>query len=213
MTWRRWLWAAAVGSLLAGSPGGADAPEQPAYVGLKKCKTCHGKELYGDQVSPWREGEHAGAFESLASDKAIEYARGRDIAGPPQEADECLECHVTGHGVDARLIKYDLKASDGVQCESCHGPGSDYRKRSIMSDRDESIANGMIPLSTEVCETCHNDRSPAWDPESYTRSDGTKVGFDYEQAKLSVNHPIPEERRGKIDEIEKKLKAEGKKSR
>lgn len=212
---KRLLWACAlVEALLLAVPLIVTAGEpQHAYVGIKKCKTCHAKELYGDQVSPWREGKHSKAYESLGSKKALQYARDRGIGGSPQEAGDCLKCHVTGHDVDARLIKFELDREDGIQCESCHGPGADYRKRSTMSDRDEAMRNGMVLQSEEVCVTCHNDESPAWNSKRYTRADGNHSGFDYEQAKEAIAHPIPEERRGKIAEIEKELKAKKKKRR
>jgi hypothetical protein len=211
MTRGWWIGVAAAALLAMGPPlARADDPKHE-YVAIGKCGKCHGKELYGDQVSAWRKGEHSGALDSLASEKALEYARKKGIAGPPQDADECLECHVTAHGVNARFIKYDLDPKDGVQCESCHGPGADYRKKSVMSDRDMAITKGMLPQSAEVCTTCHNDRSPAWDPARYTLADGSHTGFDYEQAVQNIRHPVPEERRGKIVEIEKEMKARGEK--
>jgi hypothetical protein len=43
----------------------------------------------------------------------------------------------------------------GVQCEACHGAGNDYKKVSIMKDRDASIANGLIIPTQETCDGCH----------------------------------------------------------
>lgn len=212
---KRLLWLCTLAStLLLAAPLTVRAGEpQHAYVGIKKCKTCHEKELYGDQVSAWREGKHSKAYQSLGSTKASEYAQRLGIEGSPQEAGDCLECHVTAQGVDGRFIKYELDREDGVQCESCHGPGADYRKRSIMSNRDEVRANGLVSQSEAVCVTCHNDKSPAWNSKRYTRADGSPSGFDYEQAKEAIAHPIPEERRGKIAELEKELKAKKKQQR
>ena len=34
--------------------------------------------------------------------------------------------------------------------------------------------------------------TPAWDPQRYTLADGSKVGFDYDQAVKAIAHPIPE---------------------
>jgi hypothetical protein len=191
------------------------AADEPAhdYVGVGKCKSCHGKELYGDQVSSWRKGPHAKAFETLASEKSLEYARERGIGGSPQQADDCVKCHVTAHGVAAKRIKYELDSADGVQCESCHAPGADYRKRSVMSDRDKSIAAGLVIPDEALCTSCHNLESPAWDPERYSLADGSRTGFDYEQAKQQIAHPTPEGVRGRIAEIEKELRENKKKRR
>ncbi len=210
----RWRIAAAVAVLVAFAGLSGAEESQHAYVGVAKCKRCHGKELYGNQESTWRAGPHAAAYESLASEKSIEYARAQGIEGSPQQADECLECHVTAHGVDSRRFKFELDPSDGIQCESCHGAGADFRKRSIMSDREKSVPKGLVPEpDEESCRTCHNDRSPAWDPNRYTLADGSAAGFDFEQAKGKILHPIPEERRGKIAEIERELKEQGKRAK
>ena len=53
-------------ALVSSSPTRA---EPRAYVGVKKCKSCHGKELYGDQVGVWRANNiHANSYVSLASE-------------------------------------------------------------------------------------------------------------------------------------------------
>ncbi len=190
---RRRFLAAGVAFIFAAVPLVADAKKN-TYVGVDKCGRCHKKDLYGNQVGTWRNGPHSKTLETLGSEKAAEYAKERGIVGSPQQADECLKCHITAHGVDSQLIKYDLDPADGVQCESCHGPGSNYRKRSIMSDEDKSIAKGLVTQSEEVCTACHNDESPGWDP---------KVGFDYAEAKEKIAHPTPADVRGRISEIEK----------
>jgi hypothetical protein len=86
--------------------------------------------------------------------------------------------------------KFDRTA--GVQCEACHGAGKDFRKKKIMMDRELAISKGLVPQTKEVCLACHNDESPAWDPERYTLEDRSKVGFDYDQAVAAIQHPIPE---------------------
>jgi len=179
-------------AFVASSVAAGDKPH--AYVGIAKCGRCHDKELYGKQVEVWRKGPHAKAMETLGGEKAAEFAKARGISGSPQKADECLKCHVTGHGVDSRLIKYELDPADGVQCESCHGPGSDYRKKSVMSDQKKSVAKGMVLQSEAVCVTCHNDESPSWDPN---------MKFDYDTAKELIAHPTPADVKGRIAEIEK----------
>jgi hypothetical protein len=206
---KRWGGALALAAL-AGLLYAPAALAEPAYVGVKKCGTCHGKDLYGDQVEALKNGPHARAFESLQTPQALEDARKAGfVAGPPTESAGCLECHVTAHDVPPARIKYQLSRSDGVQCESCHGAGADYRKKTIMSDRDKAIAKGLVADTEQVCVNCHNSRSPHWDPARYTRSDGTKVGFDYEQALLKIAHPIPKENRGKVVELEKAAKGNG----
>jgi len=187
-----------LGFVLAGSVLAADHK----YVGVKGCRSCHKKELIGDQYGEWKKGDHAKAYETLKGEKAVDVAKKKGLAGPPHESKECLKCHVTAYEADPALLdKGPLPVTDGVWCESCHGPGKDYRKKKIMSDHDKAVAAGMWePGENEkICTTCHNDKSPTWDAAK---------GFDYEKAKEKIAHPIPEDVKGKYIEIEKKKKAE-----
>lgn len=200
-------------ALLCGVLGIGEARAQEhKYVGVKKCRSCHKKELMGEQYQAWKDGPHAKAFETLKSDEAIRIAKEKGLDKPPHEADECVKCHVTTHGVPEEMIRYGTSASDGVQCESCHGPGGDYRKKKTMSDHDKAVAAGMWEPGKDekICGNCHNDESPTWDPTKFERADGTTVAFDFEQAKEKIVHPIPEDVKGRYLELEKKRTAERK---
>jgi hypothetical protein len=52
--------------------------------------------------------------------------------------------------------------------------------------------------------------SPSWDPGRYELADGGTAGFDHEQAKEEIAHPIPEDVKGRYIEIEKERKAKKK---
>jgi hypothetical protein len=56
-----------IGLMLAGGAP-AEAEEPHEYVGVKKCRSCHKKELMGDQYRAWLDGPHANALETLKSD-------------------------------------------------------------------------------------------------------------------------------------------------
>jgi hypothetical protein len=172
------------------------------YVGAVKCKTCHRKDLMGDQYGEWEKGVHAKAFDTLKSDEAAKIAKEKGLSAPAHESSECLECHVTAYGKPASAFaSKPLKASDGVQCESCHGPGNDYKKKKTMADREKSISLGMWDPGKDekICTACHNDEGPTWDPAE---------GFDFAKMKEKIAHPIPEDVKGKYIEMEKKLRAE-----
>jgi hypothetical protein len=201
-----------VGLALVREPADAAAAESK-YVGFKKCKSCHKKELIGNQIAKWKEMKHSKAYESLQSADALKIAKEKGLSTPPHEAPECLKCHVTAYDVDPALIsKKPLDPADGVQCESCHGPGSAYRKKKVMADRDKAVAAGMWePENDEkICTACHNDESPSWDPTKYTLADGSTAGFDHEQAMEEIAHPIPEDVKGRYLEVEKEMKAKKK---
>ena len=201
---RRSLWiVVAIGFGLAGGVANA-AGKEPQYVGAKKCKTCHKKELIGNQYGAWEEAKHSKAFESLKGEKALEIAKEKGLSAPPHEAPECLKCHATAYGEDpSKFASKPLNPEDGVQCESCHGPGSLYRKKKTMSDHDKSVAAGMWEPGEDekICQKCHNKDATGWDPEE---------GFNFEERKEEIAHNIPEDVKGKYLEVEKKRKAERK---
>jgi hypothetical protein len=154
------------------------------YVGLKKCKSCHKRGPLGNQYGVWKQRKHAGAFETLKGEKALEVARKQGITVPPHEAPECQRCHATAAMVGPeRLAWKPLLLGDGVQCESCHGPGSRYRKKKIMTDHDRAVAAGLWdPARNEgICLECHNAESPTFPAE----------GFDFEAGVKEIDHPIP----------------------
>jgi len=173
--------------------GASAAAGEHVYVGVLKCKTCHKKEAIGDQYGVWVDGKHAKAYESLASDDSKKWAAEAGV-DDPQADEKCLKCHVTAYGVPAeRLAKTFEKTKNlGVQCEACHGAGKDYRKKKVMIDVDLAKSKGLVQPKEEDCTVCHNDESPAWKPDRYTRADGSKAGFDFEQASEKIAHPVPE---------------------
>ncbi len=183
------------------------------YVGAKKCKSCHKKKLIGNQFAAWQEAKHASAFKTLKDEKSLKIAKEKGLAKPPHEAEECLKCHATAANVKPdQLAGKPLAMADAVQCESCHGPGSLYRKKKVMADHDKSVAAGMIVPDNDTCTACHNDESPSWDPGRYKLADGTTAGFDFDQAAEEIAHKIPEDVKGKYLEIvaeRKKAKKSG----
>jgi hypothetical protein len=134
----------------------------------------------------------------LKGEDALKIAKEKGLTKPPSESEECVKCHATAYGLKPEQVaKKPLKLSDGVQCESCHGPGSKYKKKKTMSDRDKSVAAGLWIPDEETCTGCHNDESPLWEER----------GFDFEKAKEKIAHNIPEDVKGKYIQIEKERKA------
>jgi hypothetical protein len=172
-------------------PKSAAADGEHKYTGHKKCKTCHKKEPIGNQFGIWLESKHAKTFATLATEKAKKWGAEAGV-DDPQTDDRCVKCHTTAHGVPDSMVSKKFDRTAGVQCEACHGAGKDYRKKSVMVDRDKAIERGMVPQTAAVCTVCHNDESPAWDSQRYTLADGSKAGFDYEQAVKEIAHPVPE---------------------
>lgn len=153
--------------------------KEHGFIGVKKCGMCHKSEAKGDQLGHWEKSQHSKAYETLASEKALKIAKEKGIEGSPQEADACLKCHVTGHGKSAELFDAAFKVEQGVQCESCHGAGSDYKSIKVMKDREASVAAGLVIPNESTCKTCHNEESP------------TFKGFDFEKMWAQIQHPNP----------------------
>ncbi len=147
------------------------------YISAAKCKMCHNKPDKGEQYKTWLAGPHANAMKSLSSDKAKEIATAKGIADPSTDA-ACIKCHATIGHVDAKLAG-GLKITEGVSCESCHGPGSKYKSASVMKDREFAMENGLILPTEEVCKTCHNEESP------------TFKGFNFAEMSAKINHDDP----------------------
>ncbi|MFH0909300.1 MAG: hypothetical protein V1929_11100 [bacterium] len=56
-----------------------------------------------------------------------------------------------------------------------------------MKNIDMAKAAGLLDAK-ESCTLCHNDKSPSWKADRYTLEDGSKVGFDFEQAYEKIKH-------------------------
>ena len=140
---------------------------QHKYIGVKPCSMCHKTDKQGKQFDIWSNSQHAKAFQTLLTDKANEVAKAKGSAKPASETPECLSCHTTGHGAEAAMFDKSFDVKDGVQCESCHGAGSDYKTLPVMKDKAKAIAAGMNEFKDEAaieaqCKHCHNEKSPTY---------------------------------------------------
>ena len=153
------------------------------YVGVGGCKACHMTNKMGAQYKVWQSMKHSQAYATLASEKALAVGKERGIA-EPQKSEACLSCHVTAYGTNASLLGPKYKLEDGVGCESCHGPGSEYKSKKfqegIAAGTIEMATVGMIKPTEAVCVKCHNEKSP------------TFKGFDFQERSAKIAHPKPE---------------------
>ena len=157
--------------------------EDHKYIGFKGCKPCHSSEKSGKQADIWSKSKHSEAYNTLTTPKAIEIAKAKGIANPA-ESKECLECHSIGKTVAADMLTGSFDIKNGVQCESCHGAGSDYKARPVMMDKGKAIEAGLTNFKDEagieaVCKNCHNDKSPTFKP------------FDFKERWEKIKHPKP----------------------
>ena len=91
---------------------------------------------------------------------------GGDVAVSPAKAgltragaEKCKLCH---------KLQYTSWADSGharrkpaLDCESCHGPGSEYKSLAVMKDPAKAKAAGLVEPGAAFCGKCHTG---AWDP-------------------------------------------------
>ena len=200
----------AVGVFLA-PPSAVAAEEEkdePKFVGVGKCLTCHKGEKNGKQFELWMERGHFRAYDTLATDKAKAVAKERGVEGDPQKSDDCLACHSLKLGLakdkaDKKAkFSYKIKNEDtgkketvdslGVECESCHGPGSIYKKKRTMLEHEAAVAAGLWDAN-ERCVSCHDEQN---DPE-----------FNFEEKMKKILHAVPEKTKEANKEKLAELKA------
>jgi YVTN family beta-propeller protein len=129
----------------------------PKYVGALACGSCHGDATGSRVYGMWRFSKHAQAYAILGTERAVEIAQQMQVAGNPQQSDRCLRCHTTGAGAPVGSFVRGFDAVQGVQCESCHGPGSEYMVEAIMRDPVAVVDAGLTTPNRETCTTCHVD--------------------------------------------------------
>jgi YVTN family beta-propeller protein len=145
------------------------------FTGVMACAACHTGPKFNFQFSQWRISKHARAYAELATAKGLDIARTEGVKGDPQKAEQCLKCHATGAGIEATSLVKGFDLTDGVQCESCHGPGADYSPEAVMLDKTTARSKGLIEVGARTCASCHE------------KAHGKK--FDYDQAVRMIAHP------------------------
>ncbi len=162
------------------------AQRQPVYVGVKACAACHDGEGMGHQCSIWQQSKHARAYAVLAQPGAKAIAQLSGIPQEPQESVMCLGCHATGAHAEDWEKDDTFFVEDGVQCEHCHGPGSEYMTESVMRDRGKAMAAGLNMPTTRDCMVCHQVKGSHVAVHSLPTLDVLK-------GLRRIAHPTPEE--------------------
>lgn len=131
------------------------------FVGSQVCASCHASEH-----EIWAKSPHAAAFETLR-------AKGE------QSDAGCQRCHTTGFGEPGG---YPLggEATQGVGCESCHGPGGNHvaegaeRRGTILSLTDKCDSCVIM----QICGSCHDEANdPDFEFELLDKIDAVRHGF------------------------------------
>jgi hypothetical protein len=185
---------------LLGLPTQSTQAAEFEYVGAKACGKCHKKDKEGEQLGIWEKSEHAKAFKTLGSPKAKEAAQKVGVSGDPQKSEACLVCHTTGYGLPDKRFDKKFEMKDGVQCESCHGPGGEYKSKKTMKkisdergpdgkgDSPTAKATGLIVPDEKTCKTCHSQEI-AYNGKTYKNP--SYKDFNFKEKFDKIKHPIP----------------------
>ena len=157
---------ARLGSLCSAWPSIAPAqPRRPVYVGAKVCATCHDGKNAGQQTTRWlalearprlRQPGRAGGPRDRRDQRRAH--RTAEVAALPG-----LPCHGSQRGSWEKDDTFSIR--DGVQCEKCHGPGSEHVR--LVACRQRANAGPKVRLPSPLgadCMKCHKDKP------SHTRS-------------------------------------------
>lgn len=117
------------------------------YVGVEACRMCH-----ENQYKMWESSAHAKAYDAL---------KAKEKTNP-----QCLPCHTTD----------GTSAFPNVQCEACHGPGSDYSDMDTMKNFNKVWGAGLNRHAADTCVNCHSKKSP------------TFKGFDFKTYWMEIMH-------------------------
>ncbi|HUB77848.1 MAG TPA: multiheme c-type cytochrome [Bryobacteraceae bacterium] len=137
------------------------------YVGVAVCTQCHGGGLAQPMVAPWSQTAHASIFTNIINGT---------VAGENESA-SCAACHTVGYDAHSTVndggfsytasqLKWTFPTTDAagdfqampqalqnlanIQCENCHGPGSEH------AYYGGDVIAVAIPTNTGGCNQCHD---------------------------------------------------------
>ena len=140
------------------------------FVGVATCggTTCHGRSqgdgprVRQDEIMLWQDpataaGAHSRAYEVLRQPRSRAIAERLGL-GEASGAPMCLGCHATPSG--PRGVRF--QTTDGVGCESCHGPAGGWLTShyAVGGTHAANVRNGLVPLDDARaragrCLNCH----------------------------------------------------------
>ena len=123
------------------------------FVGETICRDCH-----PIQYNQCRLMKHSQAYAALAMPESKEIARLSGVAVDPFKSPICLGCHTTASQTDTWERDDSFYFEDGIQCEACHGRGSEYMVTETMMYKDVAIKAGLEMPGEDFCMICHNEK-------------------------------------------------------
>jgi YVTN family beta-propeller protein len=160
------------------------ASKKPVYLGARACGACHAGLSMGNQYSLWIRSKHSQAYALLAKPESKRIAQISGLRQEPQQAPICLGCHATAFNAEDWEKDDDFRTEEGVQCEACHGPGSEYAVEEVMRAPEAARRAGLRIPTEQDCMNCHIEK-------------GSHVAvlkspqIDIKKAWRDIAHPLP----------------------
>jgi predicted CXXCH cytochrome family protein len=119
----------------------------PNYVGQASCQSCH-----PNRHSMWTQTIHATAFATL-------------VAAGEGDNELCYPCHAVGYGQPSGFVDANVTPHlANVQCENCHGPGSNHVADSLGSHLNVDMSGDMCGACHQSCHgLCGEDHHPQYE--------------------------------------------------
>ena len=147
------------------------------YVGVAACSKCHSGGLATVMVPSWSQTEHATMFtQGINGVDGTGYGAG------------CIACHTVGYDANSKVndggfsaiaaqlnwsfpttlqagnfaaMPAALQGVSNIQCENCHGPGSEH------ANYGGALDAISVPTNSGACSQCHDEpthhiKSAAW---------------------------------------------------
>jgi hypothetical protein len=146
--------------------------ESQRLLGVGSCTSvgCHGGtrpgSIVGSEYSIWvAQDPHARAYSALFDARSLRMIRQLDglptnAVVAPQNDFRCLVCHSMKHAAPA-VENFDV-LTEGVGCESCHGPASEWVADHYQSPLSPQARGQMgmwntdrLLTRTQICVECH----------------------------------------------------------
>ena len=154
-------------------PLASAAAEVPArFTGSPSCATsmCHGGagELR-HQTTIWQKQDiHSRTYNSLVNARSAQIAAALKIPDATTSS-RCTTCHAPFHEVPKSAFLADIiKPTEGVSCESCHGPAEKWIRSHTRPDfsHKDRVLLGLRDLNhlyvrANSCVACHQTVDPA----------------------------------------------------
>ncbi|UCE60581.1 MAG: hypothetical protein JSU63_02290 [Phycisphaerales bacterium] len=130
-----------------------ETPSPALYIGAANCTECH-----LENHAAWSTTIHATAFSTIVSSG--------DGDNPL-----CFPCHAVGYGLPSGFVSQTVTPElANVQCENCHGPGSNHALDAATHHLDVNLDGNMCGACHQSCHgLCGEDHHPQFEQWSTSK--------------------------------------------